>query len=132
MSSASHILITVLTRDDKIVRATAPTIQLQLGTFDWYHYFDARRSGKLQVADEGVTWIRGDHHEDSEEVEAMKAANMLAREETSPANLGEQIHHAFAEHYENVYPQQQQSSRPTAPPRFRPVLRRDAMSFRRR
>ena len=130
MSSASHILITVFTRDDKIVRATAPTIQLQSGTFDWYHYFDARRSGKLQVADEGVTWIRGDHREDSEEVEAMKAANMLAREETRPANLEERVHRAFAEHYENVY--LQQSSRPTAPPRFRPVLRRDAMSFRRR
>ena len=119
-------IITLIHNNGDIVRAAAPTMQLRAGRFDWHHFYDVHKSGTLSVADEGVTWIRGDHLEDSSEVESLKAANMLAREETPRAEPS--ISYLEMETAQLPRPHY----RPSAPPRFRPTPARNVSNFRRR
>lgn len=120
-------IITVISNNGDVVRAAAQTIQLQAGRFAWHHFYDVHKSGTLSVADEGVTWIRGDHREDSSEVESLKAANMLARGDEA---LHTEPSISYLEMETAQLPRPRQP--PRAPPRFRPVPARNVSSFRRR
>jgi hypothetical protein len=120
-------IITLIHHTGDVVRAAAPTIQLRAERFDWHHFYDVHKSGTLLVADEGVTWIRGDHPEDSSEVESLKAANMLARGDEAPRTEPKISYHDMAM---AQLPRPRQL--PSAPPRFRPVPARNVSSFRRR
>lgn len=120
------MIITVIHNSGDIVRAAAPTVQLRSRRFDWHHFYDVHKSGTLLVADEGVTWIRGDHREDSPEVESLKAANMLARETVPHAEPSISFHEMETARL----PRPRQL--PSTPPRFRPVPARNISNFRRR
>jgi hypothetical protein len=124
--------IIIVCNNGKVVRAAAPTTQLQRsGRFDWHHFYDVHKSGTLLVADEGITWIRGDHREESSEVESLKAANMLAREDRDPlTDAMKGLSDAVADWHDMTV--RNQLRRPSAPPRFRPVPAKNASSFRRR
>lgn len=118
-------IITVIHNNGDVVRAAAPTMQLRAERFDWHHFYDVHKSGTLLVADEGITWIRGDHREDSIEVESLKAANMLAREEAPRTEPKISYHDMETARLPRP-------PRPRTPPRFRPVPARNVANFRRR
>lgn len=120
-------IVTVIHNNGDVVRAAAPTIQLQAGRFDWHHFYDVHKSGTLLVADEGVTWIRGDHPEDSTEVESLKAANMLARGDEAP-----RMEPFISYHDMETAQLPRPRHLPSALPRFRPVPARNVSNFRRR
>jgi hypothetical protein len=124
----TDFMLIMVVDHDEVVRATAATAQvLQSGVFDWHAHWSVQRGGRLDVRDEGITWIRGDHDKCSIEVASLKAANMLARDELSYTGPRISFHEMRTAQLPRSYP-----SKPSAPPRFQPVPARNASSFRRR